>query len=129
MLFRSLLLNVAVCAKRADWPFPAKPLWALNWSAWGVNAGQPELGDILTFVRPGGGHVGLYVGEDFDTSKGAADGYYHVLGFNQGDAVSIIRLDKERMRAARRPQWKTAEPPNRRRIILAPTGVISHNEA
>ena len=35
------------------------------------------LGDILTFKRNGGGHVGLYVGEDKDC--------YHVLGGNQGN--------------------------------------------
>ena len=27
-------------------------------------AGDPVLGDILVFHRAGGGHVGIYVGED-----------------------------------------------------------------
>lgn len=114
-------LFMAVCAKRAGWDIPAKPLWALNWGNWGVDAGQPELGDVLTFVRPGGGHVALYVGEDAN--------HYHVLGGNQSDRVSIMRIEKLRLRAARRPEWKIAEPPNRRVVILAPVGSISRDEA
>lgn len=114
-------LFMAVCAKRAGWDFPAKPLWALNWSTWGTNAGQPELGDVLTFVREGGGHVALYVGEDHEA--------YHVLGGNQSNQVSITRIAKGRMKAARRPVWKTAEPPNRRPIILSAQGALSANEA
>jgi hypothetical protein len=51
------------------------------------------------------------------------------LGGNQSDKVSIMRIEKERMRAARRPVWNTAEPPNRRPIILSPVGEISRNEA
>jgi len=112
---------MAVCAKRAGWPVPAKPLWALNWGAWGVNAGQPELGDVLTFIRPGGGHVALYVGEDA--------GHYHVLGGNQSDKVCIIRIEKIRMRAARRPEWKIGEPASRRPVILSAVGQISRDEA
>lgn len=115
-------LFMAVCAKRANWPFPDKPLWALNWSTWGTDAGQPELGDVLTFVRDGGGHVAMYVGED-------TQGYYHVLGGNQSDAVTIMRISKTRMRAARRPVWRIAEPANRRPVVLKPQGAISHNEA
>lgn len=115
-------LFVAVCAKRATWDIPDKPLWALNWGTWGVDAGQPELGDVLTFVRDGGGHVGLYVGED-------RAGFYHVLGGNQSDAVNIMRISKTRLRAARRPAWRIAEPPNRRPIVLRPEGAVSTNEA
>jgi uncharacterized protein (TIGR02594 family) len=66
-------LFMALVAKRADKPVPRNPLWALNWSTWGDDGGQPELGDVLTFIRTSrdrdgnlrtGGHVGLYVGED-----------------------------------------------------------------
>jgi hypothetical protein len=42
------------------------------------------LGDVLAFVRNGGGHVGLYVDEDASA--------YHVLGGNQSDRVSITRV-------------------------------------
>ena len=115
-------LFMAVCAQRAGWTFPGKPLWALNWSVWGVDAGQPELGDVLTFTRKGGGHVGLYVGED-------SEGYFHVLGGNQSNAVNIKRIEKARLYAARRPKWRSAEPPNRRPIILNSEGAISNDEA
>jgi len=114
-------LFIAVCAKRAGWSIPEKPLWALNWSAWGVNAGQPELGDVLTFIRDGGGHVGIYIGEDREA--------YHVLGGNQSNAVTITRISKTRMKAARRPVWNVGEPPNRRPVLLEARGNISTNEA
>ncbi len=58
-----------------------KPLWALSWSNWGNPVSEPMLGDILTFKRTGGGHVGIYVGEDLT--------HYHVLGGNQGNSVSV----------------------------------------
>jgi hypothetical protein len=41
------------------------------------------------FTRSGGGHVGLYVGEDAT--------HYHVLGGNQANLVSIMRLAKGRL--------------------------------
>lgn len=123
-------LFMAVVAKRAGKPVPKRPLWALNWGTWGEDGGQPELGDVLTFIRhimvgkgPGwrvGGHVGFYVGED--------DACYHVLGGNQRDAVSITRIDKDRLRACRQPVYKR-KPPNVRPIILRPDGAVSTNEA
>lgn len=77
-------LFMAVVAKRAGKKVPTDPLWALNWTQFGVAAGQPMLGDVMTFVRPGGGHVGLYVGEDVTA--------YHVLGGNQRDQVCFTRI-------------------------------------
>ena len=56
------------------------PLWALNWAKYGVKSDRPSLGDVLTFVRNGGGHVGFYVGEDSSC--------YHVYGGNQSDRKS-----------------------------------------
>lgn len=113
-------LFMALLAKRAGKPLPRKPLWALDWATWGQDAGQPEIGDVLVFVRDGGGHVALYVGEDA--------GAYHVLGGNQGDAVTITRIAKARLRAARH-LYEIGEPANARPIILAATGAISENEA
>ena len=55
-------LFVAVVMQRANRPVVKDPLWALNWGNFGVAVGEPMFGDILTFVRPGGGHVGFYVG-------------------------------------------------------------------
>lgn len=116
-------LFMAVCCKRAGLDIPAgfDALRALKWGAWGTPVKDPMLGDILTFAREGGGHVGLYVGED--------DEAYHVLGGNQSDQVNIMRIDRKRLNAARRTKWKVAQPDNVRRIFLDPNGQISQNEA
>lgn len=88
---------------------------------WG-QALRPERlapGAVLVFGRPGGGHVGFYLGED------AAD--YVVLGGNQGDAVSIARLAKARCIARR---WPSGEPVIGRPRIVRKAGVkTSSNEA
>jgi uncharacterized protein (TIGR02594 family) len=97
------------------------PLWARNWINFGVGQKVAMLGDVLVFVRNGGGHVGIYVGED----KTA----YHVLGGNQSDMVCITRIRKERCIAVRRTVWKVAQPANVRVIELESTGTISVNEA
>jgi uncharacterized protein (TIGR02594 family) len=109
-----------VVAHRAGKDVPSKPLWALNWAKWGQDGGQPELGDVLVFVRPGGGHVGLYVGED-----GIA---YHVLGGNQSDAVSIARINKDRLYACR-AYFAVGKPANVRPVLLGANGSVSANEA
>ncbi len=113
-------LFAAVVAKRAGKEIPRAPLWALSWANFGVEAGQPRLGDILTFTRSGGGHVGFYVGED----KTA----YHVLGGNQSDSVSIARIDKRRLYRARRPVYQH-QPESVQPYVVAATGGLSTNEA
>ena len=113
-------LFMAVVAKRAGKPLPSSPLWALSWSQWGQPGGQPRLGDVLTFKREGGGHVGLYVGEDRDC--------YHVLGGNQSDAVTITRIRKDRLYAVRR-LYEIGAPASAKPYVLAAAGVISRNEA
>lgn len=112
-------LWIGVCALRAGKPLVQGPLWALNWGKWGNDAGQPELGDVLVFIRNGGGHVGLYVGEDAHA--------YHVLGGNQSDAVTITRIDKTRLKAARN-LYRTSAPASAKPYILEATGAISVNE-
>lgn len=114
-------LFAAVVAKRAGKGVPNNPLWALNWAHFGVPNGQPDLGDILVFTRPGGGHVGIYVGED-------RDGAYHVLGGNTHDDVSIARIDKHRLYACRQPLY-TTRPLGARPFILEANGPLSRNEA
>lgn len=113
-------LFLALCAKRAGFPFTQKALAAKEWAAWGMPSMDPMLGDVLVFVRPEGGHVGIYVGEDKEC--------YHVLGGNQSDCVCITRIKKSRLLAARRCQWKTGQPPNVRKIFLSADGEISNNE-
>ena len=113
-------LFMAVVAKRAGKPVVEGPLWALNWSKFGVMHTPPGLGDVLAFKRPGGGHVGIYIAED-DTA-------YHVLGGNQGDKVSIIRVEKARCVAHRRPAY-TNQPASVKPYRVAATGALSTNEA
>lgn len=95
-------------------------LRALEWINFGTKVSEPMLGDVVVFKREGGGHVGLYVGEDSEA--------YHVLGGNQGNQVSITRIDKDRLYAARRPIYIN-KPANVRKVILSATGALSQNEA
>jgi uncharacterized protein (TIGR02594 family) len=113
-------LYTAVVIHRAQRPVVEKPLWALNWNNFGVRVTTPMLGDVLTFTRKSGGHVGFYVGED-DTA-------YHVLGGNQGNKVSVARIAKSRLSQARRPAYNS-QPTNIRRVFLASNGALSTNEA
>lgn len=114
-------LFMAVCAKRANFPFNQKALSALAWADWGTPVDTPMLGDVMTFKRKGGGHVGLYVGEDATA--------YHILGGNQSDMVNIKRIAKTRFHAARRCEWRIAQPDNVRVVNLSSHGKLSQNEA
>jgi uncharacterized protein (TIGR02594 family) len=92
---------------------------AMSWATWGVET-SPRLGAVLVFKRPGGGHVGLYVGE---TST-----HYRVLGGNQSNAVTDNALiAKSRLVACR---WPVGEPQRTRPVHLVgvDAGVISENE-
>ena len=114
-------LFMALIAKRAGKAALAKPLWARSWSQFGIASPQAALGDVLVFARAkGGGHVGLYVGED-ETA-------FHVLGGNQSDAVSITRIARSRCIAIRRPIYRV-QPASVATVHLAATGEISTNEA
>jgi hypothetical protein len=67
----------------------------------------------------GPGHVGLYVGQDAS--------HYYVLGGNQGDAASIMRIARNRLIASRWPKGVsvTGGP-----ITMAANGAAtSRNEA
>ena len=71
------------------------PLGALEWMKFGKPT-TPRYGAIMCFSRTGGGHVGFYVSED--------DNYYHILGGNQSNTVSVTKLSKDRFRGARWPE-------------------------
>lgn len=114
-------LFMAVIAKRARFPFDQKALSALAWADWGEYSPIPMLGDVMVFKRTGGGHVGLYVGEDHEA--------YHILGGNQSDMVNVTRINKHRFYAARRCPWRYAQPDNVRVVNLSAYGKISENEA
>lgn len=115
-------LFMAVVAKRAGWgnQSPTKPLWAMNWRSFGNIVGKPWLGDVLVFRRDGGGHVGIYVGEDHTN--------YHVLGGNEADQVNIIPIAIARCVAVRRPPY-IVPPNNAKPVLLEPTGEASTDEA
>lgn len=79
------------------------PYWARNWLEFGV-ATQPVYGAVAVFSRnKQNGHVGFLVGED------ATD--FYVLGGNQGDSVSVVRIAKTRLLGTRWPATHTN--PNR----------------
>lgn len=116
-------LFIGYCAKMAGVQVVKNPLRALAWNDYGtqVSKGDEMLGDVLTFSRSGGGHVGIYVGEDKT--------HFHVLGGNQNNEVSIVRIDKKRLSQCRRTKWKIGRPINVRKVILDSTGVVTENEA
>jgi uncharacterized protein (TIGR02594 family) len=114
-------LFMRVIAQRAGKPWGKEnSLWALNWAHFGTAIGQPCLGDVLVFTRTSGGHVGLYIAEDKN--------YYHVLGGNQSDSVSITRVDKKRLYAARRPKAFFRMPDSVKPYIVTTGGAITTNE-
>lgn len=100
---------------------PKQSLWALNWSKFGTKQSVAMLGDVLTFKRNGGGHVGIYVGED--------ETCYHILGGNQSNMVNIKRIERTRINSIRRTNWKLKQPSNVRVIKLESNGEISKNES
>jgi len=116
-------LTVAYAAAQAGFDHAPRgnALWARNWAVWGNPADKPALGDVLVFARKAGGHVGLYVAEDATA--------FHVIGGNQGDSVSIKRIAKSRLLAARRCPWRVNQPANVRRVVMTAAGGLSKNEA
>lgn len=114
-------LLAAIVVYRAGFVPVKDPLWADNWRKFGNPQKVAMLGDILTFKRTGGNHVGFYVGEDKT--------HYHVLGGNQSNMVNIMRIDKTRLTSIRRCPWKIAQPSNVRVIHLNAEGKVSENES
>ena len=85
---------MALLMKRSGLTSPAIAVRAASWGragAWGRELLGPRLGCIMVFTRAGGGHVGLYLGEDAT--------HFHILGGNQTNSVSITRIAKERLAA------------------------------
>jgi uncharacterized protein (TIGR02594 family) len=113
-------LFVAIVVERAGKVPIKNPLWARNWGNFGSPSIPPSLGDVLVFVRDGGGHVGFYIAEDDDC--------YHVLGGNQSDSVTITRIEKRRCIAVRQPPMQIP-PASRKPYFVEPSGQISTNEA
>jgi uncharacterized protein (TIGR02594 family) len=113
-------LFAAIVVHRAGKRGVASPLWARNWAKFGTGVQEAGLGDVLVFVRNGGGHVGFYVAEDATA--------YHVLGGNQSNKACVTRVEKARCIAIRRPVYN-AKPDSVKPYRVAFTGVLSRNEA
>ena len=113
------LFVAAMVHRTLDVKLPANALGALNWANWGVALEEPIYGAICSFHRPGGGHVGFYVGEDNEN--------YHIFGGNQSDQVCTRSLAKQRLVAAVWPQ----DQPHLlyAKVQLDPSGKVSTNEA
>lgn len=113
-------LFMGIVAKRAGDPYDKNRLLsALAWADYGGSPQRATLGDVLVFKRSGGGHVGLYVGEDSEA--------YHVLGGNQSDQVDIARVPKARFYAVR-TSIKFADYSPMTKTVLSNSGVLSQNE-
>lgn len=101
---------------------PANPYLARNWLKFG-HAVDPCYGAVLIFWRGsrGGelGHVAFYYAEDQE--------YYHVLGGNQNNTISVTRISKSRLLGARLPL--VGGPYPRKRIVVRASGQVSTNEA
>lgn len=111
-------LFAAYCTSQSGITPPPIAVRAKAWASWGIPAPSLVPGVVLVFERPGGGHVGFYVGEDSD--------YFHVLGGNQGDAVSIVKIDKSRCIAKR---WPAGVPIIQSPMINSLGLSVSSNEA
>ena len=78
-----------------------KPAVARSWLKVGVTPARPHIGDLVVFWRESPtswkGHVGFYVGQDFD-------GKIFVLGGNQGPQRSVViqRYPTDRLLGYRR---------------------------
>ena len=113
-------LFVAKVVLKAGFKPVKDPLWALNWKNFGTKQSVAMLGDVLVFKRDGGGHVGFYIAEDKN--------YFHVLGGNQSNSVSITRIAKNRCVAIRRCNWKVSQPKEVKQYFVIPSGIISTSE-
>jgi uncharacterized protein (TIGR02594 family) len=93
-------IETVIAVTLPDEPLPGNPYWALNWKAFGRPIDIVGLGAIAPFVRPGGGHIGMIVGHDAS--------YFHVLGGNQSNAITITKIAKNRLSGPLR--WPATYP-------------------
>ena len=123
--------------KQLGLTMPLIPVRAASWGRAGKYGREllgPRLGCIMVFTRHGGGHVGLYIGEDEGDPRGrtaaARAPSFHILGGNQSNSVSIMRIAKERLAPGgmRWPQGPALPPAQI--VRLKPSGApASTNEA
>ncbi|MCK5168759.1 MAG: TIGR02594 family protein [Bacteroidales bacterium] len=91
------------CAEQAGLPMSGKAN-ARSWIDVGTTVQDPEPGDIVVFWRESPdswkGHVGFFLGFNKDATR------VFCLGGNQGNAVSILDYDVEKVLAYRRLETK-----------------------
>lgn len=95
-------------------------LWARDWLKFGVPVSTPMLGDYAVWPRGSGGHVAIVLAED-------RQGFLHIAGGNQQDAVNIMRKLKKDALGFRRARY-TNQPATIRRYIVDAAGQVSRNE-
>lgn len=93
-------LFAANIMKRSGFSPVAGPLRARNWANFGTALQRPSVGAIMVFKRgPSMGHVAFYVSEEAN--------YYHILGGNQSNRVSVTKYAKNKLLAIR---WPSGQP-------------------
>lgn len=96
------------------------PYWALNWTKFGVPIDIVALGAMAPFKRDGGGHIGTVAGHDKT--------HYHILGGNQTNQLSIVKIEKKRLSGKLR--WPSTYPlPTVELPFTSLDATISTNEA
>lgn len=96
-------LAMAYVMNEAGFIPPRIALRASSWDTWGQALGAPRFGCVVRFQRPGGGHVGLIVGEGHPSVRGVPTHCFRVLGGNQSDMVSETWIEAARAVAYRWP--------------------------
>lgn len=115
------LIETCIALTLPEEPMVTNPYWALNWLKFGVMIPEalPRLGAIGVIIRDGGGHVFFIVGHD--------ERYWHALGGNQSNTISIMKVAKDRTQGLR---WPSTVPiPTNILSMSTFDGTISTNEA
>lgn len=116
-------VGLCVTSTLPDEPIPANPLGARNWMQFGRGVNTVLRGSVAVFWRGSRngwqGHVGLIDGHDAT--------HYHIVGGNQQDKISKVRIAKDRLLGMRWPLTfaVVGEPLRETRF----DGTISINEA
>lgn len=115
-------VETCIAVALPDEILPNNPYLARNWTKFGKDV-KPSYGAVMAFWRGTktgtSGHVAFYYAEDAT--------HYHVLGGNQSNSVSVTRIARNRLLAARMPLTGGPYPAITRTV--AASGEVSENEA
>lgn len=103
---------VGWCLEQAGLQHP-RSARARDYADWGVPLDKPVLGAVVVLTRPGGGHVGFYLGQ--------RDGKWLILGGNQSNRVNVAPYAPGRVLAIR---WPSGVPLPNAAAPLSKSGVI-----